>query len=174
MSILFLQPPPTDESSGLKSGSSLQRWLYNIYSRLFIGIKFSVHKNGSDQSITNNTETLLTWPSLETDSVSGFDTTNNKYICKETGVYNVKSQAKLNTTLAASKYFTLRLYKNSTIVAENIVSNIAIDSPTLLVVKDISLNINDSLSIKVQHTNGSSANIEGDEKSTFFQAHRIN
>ena len=73
-------------------------------------VSFSVHKNGSNQSIPNNTYTKVTFSTEEFDIGGYFDTTNSRFT-PPAGYYNFNASATLASS-ADTKATILALYKN--------------------------------------------------------------
>ena len=73
-------------------------------------VSFSVHKNGTNQSIPNATYTKVTFSTEEFDIGGYFDTTNSRFT-PPAGYYNFNASATLASS-ADTKATILALYKN--------------------------------------------------------------
>ncbi|MBL8158400.1 hypothetical protein JNK62_02625 [bacterium] len=80
------------------------------------GPSFSVHKNGSDQTIAAGGATLLTW------STETFDTNNNfasnRFTPTVPGKYLIRAQAWWANTIDAGGNASIMIYKNGAVVAQ--------------------------------------------------------
>ena len=73
-------------------------------------VSFSVHKNGSNQSIPNNTYTKVTFSTEEFDIGGYFDTTNSRFT-PPAGYYSFNASVTLTASTDTSVIY-LSLYKN--------------------------------------------------------------
>ena len=89
---------------------------------------FSAHKNGSNQSISQNTWTKVTFSAEEFDTNSNFDTTNSKFLPTVAGYYQINVVCYITGT--ASDLYA-QLYKNGSGMNPSVYINYGANSSTM-------------------------------------------
>lgn len=152
---------------------ALGAWFNAVYLRLTNGIKFSRTASGN-QSIPDTTATKVLFATAETDTVGGWDTTNNRYVIQTQGTYLIVASVLLSVTLQAGELYGLLIYKNGAVVANNVYSSITAGTCPNTVIAYIDCVQKDYLEIFISQTSGGSVNTNGSSLYTRFQGHRIN
>lgn len=203
MTVLTLTPTQLNPPQPIKTEASLKEvsiylsqlhnWLgvdaqatYSIYQRTANNIGFLVHKNGSTQSISNNSETKVTWSTTVKDNVTGFNVTDNRYIVQATGSYRIFAMSQLSASLGSSETFEIRIKKNNTLVADTVVTGLTVSdrdppnptnnydiivNPCLQVEYYSDCNIGDYFEVYVYQNSGGSADITGTATRSFFSGY---
>lgn len=155
------------------SNQGFVNWLYTVFLRIKTGVKLAVHKNANNQSISDATATKLTWTTVVSDSIGGWDTTNNQYVVQMEGSYIVTAQARLSTTLVAGKLFTLEIYQNGASVARCVNGDVVVN-PFVSVTRTLECSPTDTIAIYATQDTGGAVNVLGTIIDTFLNISRIN
>ncbi len=138
---------------------------------ILTGPCFSVHKNGTDQTITTNTSTKLTWSTELFDTNSDFasdrftPTVAGKYILTGTVVF---------TDIADGNRMQFSVYKNGAIDKTAAVKAAGVnqDGVTIAVVVDAN-GSTDYFELYIWHNKGSDADIDGGAMDSFFTGAKV-
>jgi len=134
-------------------------------------VSFSVHKNGTNQSIPNSTDTKVTFSTEEFDIGGYFDTTNSRFT-PPTGYYNFNASVTLQASTNTNIIF-LSLYKNGVSYKLGIYNRA---SGTGAIGADINCiaaaNGTDYFELYVYQDNGTQ-NVSGAAANSYFTGHRI-
>lgn len=150
------------------------QWCYSLYARITTGIKFSLTPSGT-QSIPSGADTLVTFNTIGSDTLNGFNTSTNLYTCQDSGSYHLTVGVELSGTFTTSNTCAIKIIKNgATIVARYKYSNTALQNPTLQISKLVDLSRNDTIGVYAFQDTGSSISTVVSNNCTYFQAHRIN
>lgn len=169
---LNVTPPPSTKE--VPAGSLLWRWLYSVYLRLTDEIRFFIHKNGSDQTISNNSSTTVTFSTIVKDSLSGWDSNNNYYIVQNGGPHLVCIGVRWNYTMTGgTDEMSIVLNQNGIEIASDTLKGTTHVNPRLQIVKILETSSGDILQLKAFQVTSGSRDIEGDSNKTYFQLHRI-
>ena len=151
------------------------QWLYSVYTRITNGIKLSIDKNGTAQSITDNTSTKLTWATTNlVDTVGGWNSTNNRYIVQIEGTYFFTAVASLAGAISGGKLLRISLFKNGVEINAFETTATTTTNTTAAISAYITCSPRDYIEVYVKHTVGGATNITGTSTITYFQGHRIN
>jgi hypothetical protein len=173
MSVLTITPPPeVSEGTGVKA--DLYSWLYSVYVRIKNGVRFDANKDGTNQSIADNTTTTVSFSNLTADTVGGYDTSTNIYTSQIPGPYHVTVKVTLSHTLLVANTFTLKLFKNGAVYESRTINGSTAVNPDILISRTIPLSIGETLKVQILQVTGGARNISGATTDTFFQAYRIN
>ena len=136
---------------------------------------FHVNKNGTNQTIANETLTIITWSTAVINEGSDFNLTNNNYVVPETGVYHFECSGRINN-LNDGDVWGVNINKN----ASNLASNAAYASNALTtqaiygyVSLTTSLTAGDIIDIRGYHNYGADSLLRGLINETFFSGYRI-
>lgn len=169
-----LSDPSALLPESITSNTSLAAWFYAVFIRIKNGIKFSVNKT-ADQAIPDDTATKVTWSTtILSDSIGGWDSTNNRYVVQMEGTYTFHAAALLEGAISGGKYFRISLYKNG--VATHNVTTIGTSttSTSAAISAAMDLSPTDYIEVYVHHTVGGSTQLDGTAANTYFQGYRIN
>ena len=111
--------------------------------------------NGSTQSITVNTNTLVSFPTLTQDMLGEFSTSTNLFTSKSAQVVLVTASVTWQTGAMANRNNTIYIYKNGSSLASRIFVNNTTVGISTFIELPILLAVNDNIEIYVS-TNDSS------------------
>lgn len=132
-----------------------------------------VYSNASI-SLTNNTDTVLTFNTERYDSDVCHDnvTNNSRLTCKTAGVYSISATAEWATNGTGYRRISIRL--NGTTVIARQDGNAVTPNHSLSVTTDYALAVNDYLEVMCLQTSGGALNVVGNTGySPEFMFHRI-
>lgn len=135
-------------------------------------VAFSVHKNGSSQSIANNTWTTITWGTEVFDTNSDF--TSNTFTPQVAGKYLMHVKVAM-ANLADGDGFQIQLREDSTTVASaSFRSSAAADSPETSITFIVDANgSSNAYTVRVFQVTGASKSVVGTSFITYFTGHLI-
>jgi len=169
--------PATDGSDGQQlttDGAGNLSWIDGDGGGGGTSPTFSVHKNGSDQSIVSGTYTKLTWSTEDFDTNNNFDLSTERYTPTVAGKYLLTATAQFNT-LGNGILGGVHLYKNGTRYSTGTAvysGNSGSSRSTVTAVVDAN-GTTDYFEIYVWHNHGSDRDIEGDSDRAYFTGSRI-
>ena len=126
---------------------------------------------GTNQSISNDTEVLLTYPNVIYDTDSVFSTSNNRFTPNVAGKYYVYTNLRFNTA-TDFELCELRVQKNGTTVLEKTWRNEYFDGKYIGGAVDMN-GSSDYIEVKIYQSSGSSQDVTAYQFITFFGAYRI-
>jgi hypothetical protein len=135
---------------------------------------FSAFKNGSNQSVSNTTNTKITFNDEEFDTTSDYDTTNSRFTPSVAGYYNFNTQTHIDSANSTGKV-EVKLFKNGSFysyidVKDDASPNFSAGGADLAYANGST----DYFEIYVYHNFGSARNIlQYTSKLTTFQAHLV-
>jgi len=125
--------------------------------RLLNLAKFSTYKT-SNQAVASTSATKITWPTTPTtDNMSGFDSSNNRYVVKKAGRYNITGAATINA--GSDEFWYLRIYKNGSAIATRYIGS---NSPSIEVSASLELAVNDYIELYIQSSADTSYEVFAD------------
>lgn len=165
MSIYVQYPPRSDTAS-------FDDWLNKLFMRINDSLSFSVNKNAVDQSTASGVAEKVEFSTIEYDTSGGYSTTNNRWICQQSGIYEFIVQVTLSATLAAGQTYSLDIYKNGVLYKHTDIQNADIINPVLQLSAQPKLNKNDYIEVWVTQDIGTQ-DVLGAISKTFFYGKRI-
>jgi len=149
----------------LKSGATLTNFPDNTPS--FLASK----DGGTNQSISNDTETLITYPNEIYDTDNTFNTSNNRFTPTVAGKYYVYANMRFNTA-TDFELCELRVQKNGTTVLEKTWRNEYFTGVYIGGAVDMN-GSSDYIDVKIYQSSGSSQDVTGYSFITFFGAYKL-
>ena len=160
---VYITRPPVDN-----------KWLTKLYMRLNDSLSFSVNNNSVNQSLSASTVTKLNFSTVSYDTTGGYSTTTNTWTCLQDGIYSFDIVATLNGNITTGTIFNLSLYKNGSAIATvSLEASTTIDSPCLVLPKDLQLSKTDTITVYAEQTTSGSISILGNPINTYFQGKRV-
>lgn len=183
----YLSPPPKIEKLTWGRRGALETKKFNAsidafnkymsdnFIRFQSGMAFSVHKNGVSQTLTDNMWTKMTWSHTSYDTTGGIDLANDRWTCKQSGIYRFTLVAELTGNLPANKVFEIALYKNGINVAEHDTDHLSgtKERPQLQLERTLELNQTDYIEAYALEDSGGTRDLSGLEIYTIFQGERV-
>lgn len=149
-------------------------WLGGFFVLLIVGVfpssvvfsytvpQASVHKNGTNQTLTANVDTLVTWSTASFDTTSAFNLTNERYTPLVAGKYLVAASVYAST----ATYCEAQIRINGTGQKINAISNAS--SGECIAAPSAILNMNGTTDYIELWANVNAGNINGDPVATFL------
>lgn len=137
---------------------------------------FSAHKNGTNQTILNNTATKVTFGTEVYDTAGYYTVASSTFTAGIAGIYRFNAMVTFESAGgAAVNQFTLRLYKNGVLFKEVYAGMIvpATIFNSLAIAADMQLALNDTVEVYVNQQSGVSMNINGLASATYFNGSQI-
>lgn len=153
----------------LKSGATLTNFPDNTPS--FMAGNNNATAIGQNQSISNDTETLMIFPHEIYDTDNTFDTSNNRFTPTVAGKYYVYANMRFNTA-TDFELCELRVQKNGTTVLEKTWRNEYFTGAYIGGAVDMN-GSSDYIDVKIYQSSGSSQDVTAYQFITFFGAYKI-
>jgi hypothetical protein len=135
-------------------------------------VAFSVHKNGTNQTITTATLTKVTWSTEDFDTHSDF--ASGTFTPQFAGKYMLTASISFDSVSTAF-LVDVHIYKNGTIykTTEAITGAVASDPTYNVTIVADANGTTDNFEVYVRHTKGSDQDVDGGSTRTWFHGHRI-
>jgi hypothetical protein len=137
-----------------------------------------IQKNsaGSNQTISNNTETAITFDQeiADTNTMHDNSTNNSRITIKQAGRYHIVGNIRWESSSSSGYGRTLRITKNGTEIAAHVlIPSSTISSPSQNVDIYLNLSVNDYIELKVYQDSGGNLDISRWSPNTYLQVAQI-
>lgn len=122
---------------------------------------FEVNKNGANQSIPSTTTTLLTWPTVISDTAVGWSAANNNYVVQVPGMYRVNASIAFAPHTVSTNQNHVQMYKNGSLSRSSLGASNSSANTTVVLDCFLDCVVGDTIDIRVFHGNGSAINVLG-------------
>jgi hypothetical protein len=153
----------------LKSGATLTNFPDNTPS--FMAGNNNAQAIGQNQSISNDTETLMIFPQEIYDTDNTYDTSTNRFTPTVAGKYYVYANMRFNTA-TDFELCELRVQKNNSTVLEKTWRNEYFTGVYIGGAVDMN-GSSDYIDVKIYQSSGSSQDVTGYQSITYFGAYKI-
>ena len=152
------------DGQSLELVSGLPAWITNS--------SFSVHKNGTNQGISDSANTKVTWSTELFDTNSDF--ASNKFTPSVAGKYLLSSNVSFISAVMDGKAITIGIYKNGAVLHEAITIGSGAGTQAFQVIAVVDANgTSDYFEIFIEHNMGLIEDVGGASESTWFTGSRI-
>jgi len=128
---------------------------------------FSVHRNGTNQTVTTGVVTLVDFTSEVFDNTSAFDLSTDRFTPGISGKFLLTGAAQCTTTTGASSFCTVMVYKNGAEYAR-VIDRISANTIGNSIAVVVDAAPSDYFELRVQMTG---TNLNGTATATYFSGH---
>ncbi len=127
---------------------------------------FAVHKNGTDQTISTDTDTVVTWSTEDFDNSSAFAL--NRFTPDVPGKYSLNASVMYASAIDQG-YYRIRLKKNGSLIKQVAVRASGTGAFSINISTEVSANgVDDYFEISTEHDSGVDKVLSGNSANTYF------
>lgn len=148
--------------------------LYDYIARVTTQPAWSLHKNGTNQSLAHATDSKLTWSTADLDISADFDDANDRIVPSVAGYYLVIGHCRY-TAVVDQKQMTLSIRKNGATIKRQagiVTSGVATQGFNVMAIIECN-GSTDYLEIYSQQNTGVAQNVSGDTRFSYFDGFLI-